>query len=77
MKVEENDCCSVFLFKEIECEICKAKLPDLISHNGKLYSLLDFSDEFKKIFFESHRFILSQRVRSRPQTPAWIFSFYS
>ena len=47
MKVEENDCCSVFLFKEIECEICKAKLPDLISHNGKLYSLLDFSDEFK------------------------------
>ena len=40
-------CCSVFLFKEIECEICKAKLPDLISHNGKLYSLLDFSDEFK------------------------------
>ena len=47
LKVEENDCCIVFLFKEVECEICKAKLPDLINHNGKLYSLLDFSEEFK------------------------------
>ena len=47
IKVEENDCCSVFLFKEVECEICKAKLPDLINHKGKLFSLLDFSDEFK------------------------------
>ena len=47
IKVEENDCCSVFLFKEVECEICKSKLPDLINHKGKLFSLLDFSDEFK------------------------------
>ena len=47
LKVEDNDCCTVFLFKEVECEICKAKLPDLINHNGKLYSLLDFSEEFK------------------------------
>ena len=47
IKVESNEYCVVFLFKEIECEICKAKLPDLINHNGKLHSLLDFSDEFK------------------------------
>lgn len=47
MKVEDNECCSVFVFKEVECEICKTKLPDLINHNGKLHSLLDFSDEFK------------------------------
>ena len=47
MKVESNECCSVFVFKEVECEICKAKLPDLVSHNGKLHSLLDFSEEFK------------------------------
>ena len=45
-KVEDNDCCTVFLFKEVECEICKAKLPDLINHNGRLYALLDFSGEF-------------------------------
>ena len=47
MKVEENECCTVFLFKAVECEICKAKLPDLINHNGKLYSLLDFSEDFE------------------------------
>lgn len=47
VKVEENECCTVFLFKEVECEICKAKLPDLINHNGKFYTLLDFSEEFQ------------------------------
>lgn len=47
LKVENNECCSVFVFKEVECEICKTKLPDLVSHNGKLHSLLDFSEEFK------------------------------
>ena len=46
LKVDQNDYCSVFIFTEIECELCKAKLPDLVEHNGKLYSLLDFSDEF-------------------------------
>ena len=46
-KVEEGDFCSVFLFKEVECEICKAKLPDLVNHNGKYYYLLDFTDNFK------------------------------
>ena len=47
MKVESNEFCSIFVFKEVECEICKTKLPDLISHNGKLHSLLDFSEEYK------------------------------
>ena len=49
-KVDNNECCSVYLFKEIECEICKYKLTDLINHNGKLYSLLDFSNEYKNYF---------------------------
>ena len=47
LKVEESDYCNVFLFKEVECEICKMKFPDLIKHNGKLYYLLDFSKDFK------------------------------
>ena len=47
LKVDENDYCSVFVFTETECELCKAKLPDLVEHNRKLYSLLDFTDEFK------------------------------
>jgi hypothetical protein len=37
----------VYIFSETECELCKAKLPDLICHNNKLYSLLDFSEDFK------------------------------
>ena len=47
LKVDENECCSVFVFTESECELCKTKLPDLVEHNGKLYSLLDFTDEFQ------------------------------
>ena len=47
LKVDQNDYCSVFVFTESECELCKAKLPDFVSHHGKLISLLDFSDEFK------------------------------
>ncbi len=46
-KVDDNEYCTVFLFKETECEICKSKLPDLINHKGKLYSLLDFTDDYK------------------------------
>ena len=44
--LEKKKFCSVFKFKEVECEICKEKLPDLVKHNGQLHSLLDFSDEF-------------------------------
>ena len=47
LKVDQNDCCSVFVFTESECEICKTKFPDFVEHNGKLYNLLDFSDEFE------------------------------
>ena len=47
LKVDQNDFCSVFVFTESECEICKTKFPDLVNHFGKLHSLLDFSDEFK------------------------------
>ena len=46
-KVEESEFCNVFLFKEVECEICKMKLPDLVNHKGKYHFLLDFSDVFK------------------------------
>ena len=45
--MDENDVCSVFIFKECECELCKTKLPDFVEHKGILYSVLDFSDEFK------------------------------
>ena len=47
VKIDDSEYCSVFIFSETECELCKAKLPDLVEHNKKLYSLLDFSNEFK------------------------------
>ena len=47
LKIDHYDLCSIFLFTESECELCKAKLPDFVNHNGKLISLLDFSDEFE------------------------------
>ncbi len=50
IRVDKNDICSVFLFSESECELCKMKLPDFVNHKGKLISLLDFSDEFKNYF---------------------------
>ena len=46
LKLDQNEYCSIFLYTETECELCKAKLPDLVEHKGNLYSLLDFSDEF-------------------------------
>ena len=47
VKIDESEFCCVYIFSETECELCKAKLPDLICHNNKLYSLLDFSEDFK------------------------------
>ena len=46
-KVDESDFCNVFLFKEVECEICKMQFPDLIKHNGQYFYLLDFTKDFK------------------------------
>ena len=46
LKLDKNENVSVFVFSESECELCKAKLPDYVNHKGKLYSLLDFTDEF-------------------------------
>ena len=47
IKIDDNEFCAVYIFSETECELCKAKLPDLLSHKGKLYNLLDFSEDFK------------------------------
>ena len=54
MKIDTTDNCSVYIIKEVECELCKTKFPDYISHEGKLHPLLDFSKEFENyLTFES------------------------
>ena len=47
IKVENNEYCSIFLVKEIDCELCKNKLPDYIRHKNKLYKIIEFHTEFK------------------------------
>ena len=47
VKIDSNEKCSVYIIKPVECELCKTKFPDYISHEGKLYGLLDFSKEYE------------------------------
>ena len=47
VKIDTTENCSVYIIKEVECELCKTKFPDFIKHDGKLYALLDFSKEFE------------------------------
>ena len=47
VKIDTTDNCSVYIIKEVECELCKTKFPDFIKHEGKLYALLDFSKEYE------------------------------
>ena len=41
-RVENNDHCCIYLIKEIDCELCKSKLPDYIRHKNKLYKIIEF-----------------------------------
>ena len=47
IKLDGNEDCCVFLFKHVECELCKTKLGDYLEHNNVLYPLYDFTSEFK------------------------------
>ena len=47
IKIDSSEDCSIFLIKPVECELCKTKFPDFIKHEGILYPLLDFSNEFE------------------------------
>ena len=47
VNLEENENCSIFLIKPVECELCKTKFPDIIKHQNKLYPLVDFSNVYQ------------------------------
>ena len=47
VSVDNNEYCSIFLVKEINCELCKSKLPDYIRHKNKLYKIIEFNTDFK------------------------------
>lgn len=46
IKVSGTKECSIFLIKNVECELCKQKLPDYIRCNGGTFEILDFHSEF-------------------------------
>ena len=47
IKIENNEYCNIFLLKEVDCELCKSKLPDYIRHKNKLYKIIEFHTNFK------------------------------
>ena len=44
---EEHESSKSFIYKLPECELCKAKLPNIIMHKGKAYNIFDYGNEFK------------------------------
>ena len=46
-KIDTTTYCMVYIIKQVECELCKTKFPDLIKHNNKMHHLLDFSNDFQ------------------------------
>ena len=47
IRLENNEYCNVFLLKEVDCELCKSKLPDYIRHKNKLYKIIEFHTNYK------------------------------
>ena len=53
-RIENNENVCIYLIKEIDCELCKNKLPDYIRHKNKLYKIIEFKIDFKNyISFEN------------------------
>ena len=48
IKIYSNEHYAQYSLKSIECELCKAKFPDMIRHNGKLYELTSFHSDYDK-----------------------------
>ena len=46
-RVENNENCCIYLIKEVDCELCKNKLPDYIRHKNKLYKINEFKINYK------------------------------
>ena len=49
-KVDSTNNYSIFMVKQLECEICKEKFPDFVKHKDSLYEILDFKSEFENYF---------------------------
>ena len=47
IEVDKNDNCSVYIIKEVECELCKTKLPDFVNHKGKLFEILNLNCDYE------------------------------
>ena len=48
IKIDSNEYCSIFIIKNIECELCKNKFPEIIKHNGKLFDVLNYKNCYSK-----------------------------
>jgi hypothetical protein len=58
-----SETCITYSLKQIECELCKALLPDFIKYKDKLYEIWEFKPKFKSYMtFES---IVSDKYNNR------------
>ena len=49
-----NNNCSIYKIKPVECELCKTKFPDLIIKNARKYNISEFKPDYENYFiFES------------------------
>ena len=46
IEIESQENFKVYQYRQAECELCKTKFPDFIKHKGKLYEIIDFSNDF-------------------------------
>ena len=47
IEIDKNNNCSVYIIKEVECELCKSKLPDFVNHKGKLFEILNLNCDYE------------------------------
>ena len=54
-KIEtNNNDCSIYKIRPVECELCKTKFPDIITKNGNKYNISEFKPEYENyLIFES------------------------
>lgn len=45
-RIEYTEDCEIYLIKQIKCELCNSKLPDIINHKGLSYNLTEFIPGF-------------------------------
>ena len=47
IKIESNEIFTAYIIKQVECELCKMKLPDFVTHNGNIYEISEVENDYE------------------------------